>query len=96
MRYFSLIKQICLHYIIICSSPGDYNDFLEDLEEDPELRKNINLYKREQKPQWMAEAEEVLAPKVGLEELLDDLVLDVADTDENGNMLTDDAENAGS
>lgn len=75
---------------------GDYNDFLEDLEEDPELRKNINLYKREQKPQWMAEAEEVLAPKVGLEELLDDLVLDVADTDENGNMLTDDAENAGS
>jgi len=66
---------------------GDYNDFLEDLEEDPELRKNVNLYKR-QKPQWMAEAEEVLAPKVGLEELLDDLVLDNADTDGDGNMLS--------
>ena len=72
----------------LCYPPGDYNDFLEDLEEDPELRKNINLYKR-QKPQWMAEAEEVIAPKVGLEELLDDLVLESADTDEHGNMLTD-------
>lgn len=68
--------------------PGDYNDFLEDLEEDPELRKNVNLYKRT-KPGWMAEAEEVLAPKVGLEELLEDLVLDPGDTDQQGNMLTE-------
>eukprot|EP00116_Pleurobrachia_bachei_P001461 sb/3461723/ len=51
---------------------GDYNDFLEDLEEDPDLRKNVNMYKKEE---WMAEAEEVLAPRVGLEELLDELDL---------------------
>lgn len=66
---------------------NDYNDFLEDLEDDPELRKNVNLYKKEQ---WMAEAEEVLAPRVGLEELLDELDLDAADTDEQGNMLAED------
>lgn len=58
---------------------GDFNDFLEDLEEDPELRRNVNLYK---KPAWQAEAEEVLAPRVGLEELLDSLVLDTAERED--------------
>ena len=38
----------------------------------------------------MAEAEEVLAPKIGLEELLDELDLDAPDTDEQGNMLAED------
>jgi len=85
------LKKNSVSETVTDDGDGDYNDFLEDLEEDPELRKNVNLYKRQQKPQWMAEAEEVIAPKVGLEELLDDLVLDVPDTDENGNMLTEDA-----
>ena len=41
------------------------------------------------KKRWMAEAEEVLAPRVGLEELLDELDLGApADVDEQGNMLT--------
>ena len=27
------------------SQNNDYNDFLEDLEEDPELRTNVNIYR---------------------------------------------------
>ena len=31
------------------SQNNDYNDFLEDLEEDPELRTNINIYRNPNK-----------------------------------------------
>ena len=30
---------------VTSSGNNDYNDFLEDLEEDPDLRQNINVYK---------------------------------------------------
>lgn len=65
------------------SDDGDYNDFLEDLEEDPELRKNINMYKQGTNTNRDVEAEEECAPRVGIEELLDELNLDApADIDD--------------
>ncbi|CAG8574926.1 5459_t:CDS:2 [Acaulospora colombiana] len=59
----------------------DYETFLQDLEEDPELRQNVNLYKStvsmdvDMATEEDAEEEEGF-PEVGIEELLEDLTLD--------------------
>lgn len=60
----------------------DYYDFMEDLEEDPMLRANVNIYKDSKKVESemavdeddFADGEEV--PQVTLQEMLDDLVLE--------------------
>merc|ERR1712141_594234 len=58
----------------------EYNDFLEDLEEDPELRKNVNVYKDASKlscsmavddQDTASDSEEI--PQITLAEMLDDL-----------------------
>ncbi|KAG7192986.1 ribosome-binding protein [Scheffersomyces spartinae] len=57
----------------------DYELFLQELEEDPELRQTINLYKADNEavsrnPDGMEEEEEDEdAPEIGLDELLDEL-----------------------
>lgn len=60
------------------SSQRDYTDFLEDLEEDPQYRTNVNIYRDESKVAAVPEAadEAVELPQVSLEEMLEDLVLD--------------------
>lgn len=57
---------------------NDYNEFLEDLEEDPELRQNINIFKDSSKQIAVDvnELEHAGIPRITLEEMLDDLVLD--------------------
>ena len=62
------------------SSQGDveYQHFLEDLEEDAELRQNVNIYKDKRKLDTMVdgtESEGGDAPQISLAEMLDDLVL---------------------
>ncbi|KAF5107496.1 hypothetical protein DV453_003026 [Geotrichum candidum] len=70
----------------------DYEMFLQELEEDQELRTTVNLYKKQPEPQKqqhemeVEEAEEVqaapgaVAPEVSLDELLDDFEdLDIQD-----------------
>lgn len=60
----------------------DYYDFMEDLEEDPMLRANVNIYKDSRKVESemavdeddFADGEEV--PQVTLQEMLDDLVIE--------------------
>ncbi|CAG8499045.1 5817_t:CDS:2 [Funneliformis mosseae] len=59
----------------------DYESFLQDLEEDPELRQNVNLYKTSPSMDIDTTAEESTAeeedfPEVKLEELLEDLTLE--------------------
>jgi len=59
---------------------NDYNEFLEDLEEDPELRQNVNIFKDNRKtlpPVDSTETDYANMPQITLEEMLDDLVLDV-------------------
>lgn len=67
-----------------CGSMSDggyeYNDFLEDLEEDPELRKNVNVYKDASKVagQMAVDDQDSVAdsqdiPQITLAEMLDDL-----------------------
>nr|DAD24055.1 TPA_asm: hypothetical protein HUJ06_025518 [Nelumbo nucifera] len=55
----------------------EYGEFLKDLEENPELRFNISLYRnKEYQPSEMASmADEEDVPSVPLEELLADLDL---------------------
>ncbi|XP_071528653.1 60S ribosomal export protein NMD3 [Panulirus ornatus] len=52
----------------------DYTDFLEDLEEDPQYRSNVNIY-RDKAKQVAVDIESELEelPEVTLEEMLDDL-----------------------
>ena len=58
----------------------EYNDFLEDLEEDPELRKNVNVYKDTTKlsGQMAVDDQDSVSdsqdiPQITLAEMLDDL-----------------------
>lgn len=68
----------------------EYNDFLEDLEEDPELRKNVNVYKDPAKiavdRDSVSESEDI--PQITLAEMLDDL--DIGPKDENSTLKADD------
>ncbi|KAJ2787069.1 ribosome-binding protein [Coemansia interrupta] len=73
---------------------ADFETFLRDLEEDPELRQNINLYKDAEAAQRarsaigdndddMADSDDGEdAPEVPLEELLEDLKIDDEDDEE--------------
>ena len=68
----------------------EYNDFLEDLEEDPELRKNVNVYKDASKlscsmavddQDTASDSEEI--PQITLAEMLDDLDIGSSVTSSN-------------
>lgn len=56
----------------------DYNEFLNDLEEDPDLRQNVNIFKDRSKaiPVDINDGIDASVPQITLEEMLDDLVLD--------------------
>jgi nonsense-mediated mRNA decay protein 3 len=62
-------------------SQNDYNEFLDDLEEDPRLRQNVNIYKDSTKqiPVDTNDMDDPSVPRITLEEMLDDLVLDDAE-----------------
>jgi len=53
---------------------NDYEAFLQDIEEDPEFRKNMNLYRDKEHP--VPESQEHGDASIGLDELLDDLTLE--------------------
>lgn len=58
---------------------SDYNEFLDDLEEDPEMRQHINIFKDAKKQHIAVDVDDLddpSAPQITLEEMLDDLVLD--------------------
>ena len=55
-------------------------EFLNDLEEDPALRQNVNIFRDRSKEQQIAvdvdDLEDPNMPGITLEEMLDDLVLE--------------------
>ena len=58
----------------------DYLDFLEDLEEDPKARENVNIYKDPRKMTSVEaagaeESDNDNAPQISLQEMLDDMHL---------------------
>lgn len=63
-----------LHKLDSDSVLNEYTDFLEDLEEDPQYRENVNIYK--DKTRIAVETDETDdegAPQISLQEMLDDL-----------------------
>lgn len=57
---------------------------MDDLEEDPELRQNVNIFKDPSKaiPVDINDGIDASVPQITLEEMLDDLVLDDDDMGE--------------
>lgn len=66
-------------------SKNDYNEFLEDLEEDSDLRQNVNIFKDRSKPLPIDSSDHPIdnIPRITLAEMLDDMVLSCED-DEMG------------
>lgn len=69
--------MFCLRTNILHSCFRDYNEFLDDLEEDPTLRQNVNIFKDTSKqiPVDHYDTIDPDAPHITLEEMLDDLVI---------------------
>lgn len=70
---------------------SDYNQFLEDLEEDPQLRQNINIFRDASKqiPVDTNDMDDPSVPKITLEEMLDDLNIEdiqMGNDDDDENM----------
>jgi nonsense-mediated mRNA decay protein 3 len=63
---------------LICFFQRDYNEFLDDLEEDPDLRHNVNIFKDSTKQILVDSGDDVdeAVPRITLAEMLDDLVID--------------------
>ena len=63
-----------------CYLCSDYEEFLDDLEEDPALRQNVNIFrdrsKEQQIPVDVDDVEDPNIPHITLEEMLDDLNLE--------------------
>ncbi|NP_001135423.1 nonsense-mediated mRNA 3 [Nasonia vitripennis] len=59
------------------SENNEYNEFLDDLEEDPELRSNVNIF-RDKSKQIPVDTDciDPTMPQITLEEMLDDLVIE--------------------
>ena len=71
------------------SQNDDYVGFLEDLEEDPELRRNVNVYKDARKIAVDETAsEDDGVPRISLEEMLEDMSLEpaAAEADQEADM----------
>ncbi|XP_060582712.1 60S ribosomal export protein NMD3-like [Ruditapes philippinarum] len=63
-----------LHNLDSDSVMNEYTDFLEDLEEDPSIRQNVNIYKDKNRiPIDMDDTDEEGIPQISLQEMLDDL-----------------------
>lgn len=59
----------------------DYEEFLGDLEEDPGLRQNINIFRDSSKviPVDVNDMEDATAPQITLDEMLDDMQIEDAE-----------------
>lgn len=55
---------------------SDYNEFLDDLEEDPALRQNVNIFKSNIAIDSNDPNFDPTMPQISLEEMLDDLTID--------------------
>lgn len=62
---------------VTSSQDKDYLDFLEDLEEDPKVRENVNIYKDKKKMMAVeaSDTDNEELPQISLQEMLDDLNL---------------------
>lgn len=66
-----------------------YNEFLEDLEEDEMLRKNVNIFRDASKIPVESDTDDDGAPRISLAEMLEDLSLSDATGGDGADMMTD-------
>ncbi|TMS07286.1 60S ribosomal export protein NMD3 [Larimichthys crocea] len=66
-----------------------YQDFLEDLEEDEALRKNVNIYRDVSKIPVESDTDDDGAPRISLVEMLEELSLTDATGGEGADMMTE-------
>ncbi|KAM6961479.1 60S ribosomal export protein NMD3 [Aplochiton taeniatus] len=66
-----------------------YQDFLEDLEEDEALRKNVNIFRDASKITVESDTDDEGAPRISLMEMLEDLSLSDATGGEGADMMTE-------
>uniref|UniRef100_A0AAY4E917 60S ribosomal export protein NMD3 n=1 Tax=Denticeps clupeoides TaxID=299321 RepID=A0AAY4E917_9TELE len=66
-----------------------YQDFLEDLEEDEALRKNVNIFRDASKIAVESDTDDEGAPRISLMEMLEDLSLNDATGGSGADMMTD-------
>lgn len=71
------LKHLAAEVVSMSTENNDYNEFLDELEEDPEMRQNINIF-RDTSKQIPVDTDEIdpSIPQITLEEMLDDLVID--------------------
>ena len=67
----------------VTSVNRDYTDFLEDLEEDPAFRQNVNIYKDASRMQVESSEVGEEIPQITLQEMLEDLRIDDATADDS-------------
>ena len=86
-HFLNYSQLFFLLYVGSVGSTGndDYNEFLADLEEDADLRQNVNVYKDAKKIAVDTESEvgdgdQEAFPQITLAEMLDDLVLEKMDS----------------
>lgn len=74
------LKRLADETTSMATDNNDYNEFLDELEEDPELRQNVNIFRdsRKQIPITTNEIDPTL-PQITLEEMIDDLVIEDAE-----------------
>lgn len=67
--------RVWLQNLFILHSNDDYDNFLDEVEEDEDMRKNMNIYKNPavSNEEAMEQVKKSKAPHVSLEELLDDM-----------------------
>lgn len=73
----------------------DYEDFLQDLEEDPTYREGVNIYKNMKTPVVREEVtteDEGDVPKISLQEMLDDLNLSDGEGEDAVNVMEADSD----
>lgn len=78
MRIWKLKHMIQQDDNSMMTDNNDYYEFLEDIEEDPEMRQNINIFRDKKKviPVDTNELPDLSCPQITLEEMLDDLAID--------------------
>jgi nonsense-mediated mRNA decay protein 3 len=72
------LKHLAEEDTALVTDTRDYNEFLDDLEEDPDLRHNVNIFKDSTKQILVDSGDDVdeAVPRITLAEMLDDLVID--------------------
>uniref|UniRef100_A0A8C1RSH6 60S ribosomal export protein NMD3 n=1 Tax=Cyprinus carpio TaxID=7962 RepID=A0A8C1RSH6_CYPCA len=86
------MKIVILSDLTCCLFDGNhrqYTEFLEDLEEDEMLRKNVNIFRDASKVPVESETDDDGAPRISLTEMMEDVSLSDATGGAGAEMMTD-------